>query len=152
MTDAARVIMPQLGESIVEATIVRWLVKPGDVVTRGQTLAEVETDKATSSIPAPRDGTGGELLAPEGATVPGGNAPRGSRPELDPRRPAPRRRRAPSKPGPRRAPSKAGRHRAPSKAGRHRAPSKAGARHRQPPPLEAPRSTRRPDPLLPLSP
>lgn len=61
--------MPQLGESIVEATIVRWLVKPGDVVTRGQMLAEVETDKATSAIPAPHAGRVEALLAEEGETV-----------------------------------------------------------------------------------
>jgi 2-oxoglutarate dehydrogenase E2 component (dihydrolipoamide succinyltransferase) len=64
--------MPQLGESIVEGTIVRWRVKVGDRVTRGQTVAEVETDKATSEIPAPRAGTIKELLFPEGATVPVG--------------------------------------------------------------------------------
>jgi 2-oxoglutarate dehydrogenase E2 component (dihydrolipoamide succinyltransferase) len=69
---ATKVVMPQLGESIVEATIVRWRVKAGEFVERGQTLAEVETDKATSEIPAPRAGTIRELLAPEGAVVPVG--------------------------------------------------------------------------------
>ncbi|MCK6551053.1 lipoyl domain-containing protein, partial [Myxococcota bacterium] len=64
-----RVQMPQLGESIVEATIVRWRVAVGDSVVRGQTLAEVETDKATSEIPAPRAGTIAALLADEGATL-----------------------------------------------------------------------------------
>src|SRR5687767_6109638 len=70
--EETRVVMPQLGESIVEATIVRWLVKPGDAVARGQTLAEVETDKATNEIPAPRAGVVAALLAEEGATVPVG--------------------------------------------------------------------------------
>src|SRR5215831_11580303 len=69
---ATKVVMPQLGESIVEATIVRWCVKAGEFVERGQTLAEVETDKATSEIPAPRSGTIRELLAAEGAVVPVG--------------------------------------------------------------------------------
>src|SRR5689334_15051979 len=72
MTADSRVVMPQLGESIVEATIVRWRVKPGEQVARGQILAEVETDKATNEIPAPIAGTIGELLIAEGATVPVG--------------------------------------------------------------------------------
>ena len=63
------VVMPRLGESIVEGTIVRWLVRPGDPVRRGQNLAEVETDKATSEIPAPRDGVVRALCFPEGTTV-----------------------------------------------------------------------------------
>lgn len=61
--------MPQLGESIVEATLVKWHVRPGDRVDRGQVLAEVETDKATNEIPAPAAGTIGALLVPEGETV-----------------------------------------------------------------------------------
>jgi 2-oxoglutarate dehydrogenase E2 component (dihydrolipoamide succinyltransferase) len=72
MAGGTKVVMPQLGESIVEATIVRWRVKAGEFVERGQTLAEVETDKATSEIPAPRAGTIRELLASEGAVVPVG--------------------------------------------------------------------------------
>jgi len=61
--------MPQLGESIVEATVARWLVKPGSTVERGQPIAEVETDKATNEIPAPAAGVIGEILVPEGQTV-----------------------------------------------------------------------------------
>src|SRR5688572_16569599 len=67
--DRNTVVMPRLGESIVEGTIVRWLVNAGDRVTRGQILAEVETDKATSEIPSPADGTVAERLVNEGETV-----------------------------------------------------------------------------------
>lgn len=64
--------MPQLGESIVEATLVAWRVRPGDRVERGQVLAEVETDKATNEIPAPRAGVVQAILTSEGTTVPVG--------------------------------------------------------------------------------
>jgi 2-oxoglutarate dehydrogenase E2 component (dihydrolipoamide succinyltransferase) len=74
MTDDTRVLMPQLGESIVEATIVKWRVKAGETVARGQILAEVETDKATNEIPAPSAGVVRELFVAEGATVKVGTA------------------------------------------------------------------------------
>lgn len=61
--------MPQLGESIVEGTVARWLVKEGARVERGQAIAEVETDKATNEIPAPVAGVIGKLLVAEGVTV-----------------------------------------------------------------------------------
>lgn len=64
-----RVVMPQLGESIVEATVARWLVSVGAKVERGQPIAEVETDKATNEIPAPAAGVIGEILVGEGVTV-----------------------------------------------------------------------------------
>ncbi|MCC7384931.1 MAG: 2-oxo acid dehydrogenase subunit E2 [Deltaproteobacteria bacterium] len=64
--------MPQLGESIVEATLAKWHVQPGDRVERGQVIAEVETDKATNEIPAPAAGVIGELVIAAGATVPVG--------------------------------------------------------------------------------
>ena len=67
--ESIRVVMPRLGESIVEGTLVRWLVGEGDAVRQGQILAEVETDKATSEIPAPRDGVVKALSCPEGETV-----------------------------------------------------------------------------------
>jgi 2-oxoglutarate dehydrogenase E2 component (dihydrolipoamide succinyltransferase) len=67
--DRNTVVMPRLGESIVEGTIVRWLVNAGDRVQRGQILAEVETDKATSEIPSPADGVVAERLVGEGETV-----------------------------------------------------------------------------------
>jgi pyruvate/2-oxoglutarate dehydrogenase complex dihydrolipoamide acyltransferase (E2) component len=85
----ARVVMPQLGESIVEATIVKWRVRVGEPVTRGQTLAEVETDKATSEIPAPRAGVVKELLFAEGTTVPVGTAILGLDDGTESPRPAP---------------------------------------------------------------
>ena len=67
--DATEVVMPQLGESIVEATLARWRIAPGEHVDRGQIVAEVETDKATNEIPAPAAGVIGELVVPEGVTV-----------------------------------------------------------------------------------
>src|SRR5580692_1008862 len=49
--------LPELGEGVYEAELVRWLVKPGDTVKRGQNLLEVMTDKATMEVPAPFAGT-----------------------------------------------------------------------------------------------
>ncbi|MEM7677516.1 MAG: biotin/lipoyl-containing protein, partial [Myxococcota bacterium] len=69
---AVDVVMPQLGESIVEGTIVRWAVAVGQTIRRGDLLSEVETDKATAEIPAPADGVVKTLLAQEGDTVPVG--------------------------------------------------------------------------------
>ena len=63
------VVMPQLGESVAEGTITKWLVKAGDVVTTGQAIASVATDKADSDVPAPTAGTIEALLVPEGETV-----------------------------------------------------------------------------------
>ncbi|MBS2022669.1 MAG: hypothetical protein JST92_09680, partial [Deltaproteobacteria bacterium] len=68
------VVMPQLGESVVEGTVVRWLVKPGQKVARDESLLEVATDKANSEIPAPNAGVVTQLLAAEGAVVPVGGA------------------------------------------------------------------------------
>jgi len=69
---AMQIVMPRLGESIVEGVLVRWRVAPGDRITRGQIVAEVETDKATTEIPAPEDGVVLVRLVEEGATVPVG--------------------------------------------------------------------------------
>lgn len=63
------VIMPQLGESVVEGTITRWLVQPGDLVQRDQAVVEVATDKADSEVPVPQAGRIERLLAAEGSTV-----------------------------------------------------------------------------------
>src|SRR5207302_1816367 len=63
------VTMPQLGESVTEGTIARWLKQPGEHVARYESIAEVITDKANAEIPAPADGTMAELIAPEGAVV-----------------------------------------------------------------------------------
>lgn len=61
--------MPQLGESVTEGTIERWLVKPGDTVEKYDALAEVNTDKVTAEIPSSFSGTIKELLAGEGETL-----------------------------------------------------------------------------------
>ena len=64
------VIMPQMGESIFEGTITRWLKKPGDRVERDEPLFEISTDKVDAEIPAPSAGTLKEIKVTEGQTVP----------------------------------------------------------------------------------
>jgi 2-oxoglutarate dehydrogenase E2 component (dihydrolipoamide succinyltransferase) len=64
-----RIEMPQMGESVVEGTIERWLVGVGDRVEKDQTLCEVTTDKVDAEIPAPTGGVITALLADEGETV-----------------------------------------------------------------------------------
>src|SRR5438094_4933541 len=66
---ATDVVMPQMGESIAEGTIVRWLKKPGDKVERDEPLLEISTDKVDAEIPAPASGTLTEIVAQEGQTV-----------------------------------------------------------------------------------
>ncbi len=66
------VVLPELGESVVEATIAKWLVKEGEAVERDQPLVEVTTDKVDAEIPAPEAGVVVGLLAAEGETVPVG--------------------------------------------------------------------------------
>ncbi len=61
--------LPEIGEGVYEAELVRWLVRPGEAVRRGQTLAEVLTDKATMELPAPFAGTITELTAQPGQQV-----------------------------------------------------------------------------------
>jgi 2-oxoglutarate dehydrogenase E2 component (dihydrolipoamide succinyltransferase) len=68
------VVMPQLGESVVEGTVVRWLVKPGQRIGLDEALVEVATDKANTEIPSPTAGVVTELVAAEGAVVPVGGA------------------------------------------------------------------------------
>ncbi|HJU87240.1 MAG TPA: biotin/lipoyl-containing protein, partial [Gemmatimonadota bacterium] len=63
------VIMPQMGESIAEGTLVKWLKKPGDPVERDENLFEISTDKVDAEIPSPSAGTLGEILVQEGETV-----------------------------------------------------------------------------------
>src|SRR3982751_825287 len=63
------VVMPQMGESIAEGTVVKWLKKPGDKVERDEPLLEISTDKVDAEIPAPAAGTLTEILAQEGQTV-----------------------------------------------------------------------------------
>ena len=66
MTD---VVMPQMGESIVEGTLTKWLKKPGERVERDEPLFEISTDKVDTEIPSPAAGTLSEVLVQEGATV-----------------------------------------------------------------------------------
>ncbi|HEX6503425.1 MAG TPA: 2-oxoglutarate dehydrogenase, E2 component, dihydrolipoamide succinyltransferase [Terriglobales bacterium] len=65
----ADVVMPQMGESIVEGTITKWLKKPGDKVQRDEPLFEISTDKVDAEIPAPSSGVLQEIKVPEGTTV-----------------------------------------------------------------------------------
>jgi len=69
---AKRVVMPQLGESVHEGTISKWLVKPGDKVTEFEPMLEVDTDKVSAEVPAPVTGILKEILAKEGQTVQAG--------------------------------------------------------------------------------
>ncbi|RHW38432.1 2-oxo acid dehydrogenase subunit E2 [Lysinibacillus yapensis] len=66
------ILMPQLGESVTEGTIERWLVQPGDIVRKYDPIAEVITDKVNAEIPSSFTGTIKELLAKEGETLPVG--------------------------------------------------------------------------------
>jgi pyruvate dehydrogenase E2 component (dihydrolipoamide acetyltransferase) len=105
MTD---VVMPQMGESIVEGTLTKWLKKTGDKVERDEPLFEISTDKVDTEIPSPAAGTLGELLVQEGQTVQvnaivariseGGAAP--AAPAPAPAKPAPVAAAAPPAPAP----------------------------------------------------
>jgi pyruvate dehydrogenase E2 component (dihydrolipoamide acetyltransferase) len=64
------VVMPQMGESIFEGTITKWLKKPGDKVERDEPLFEISTDKVDAEIPSPSAGVLKEIKIPEGQTVP----------------------------------------------------------------------------------
>ena len=66
MTD---VVMPQMGESITEGTLTKWLKQPGDAVERDEPLFEISTDKVDTEIPSPAEGKLAEVLVEEGATV-----------------------------------------------------------------------------------
>src|ERR1700682_5148753 len=63
------VVMPQMGESIFEGTITKWLKKPGDKVQRDEPLFEISTDKVDAEIPAPASGVLQEIKVAEGNTV-----------------------------------------------------------------------------------
>src|SRR5947207_6778753 len=64
-----KVIMPQMGESIFEGTITKWLKKAGERFERDEPLFEISTDKVDSEIPAPAAGVVKEILVKEGQTV-----------------------------------------------------------------------------------
>src|SRR5829696_518428 len=92
----ADVVMPQMGESIAEGTIVRWIKKVGDAVDRDEPLFEISTDKVDAEIPAPAAGVLTDIRVTEGETVPvnsvvaviGGAGAAKSAPAESPGRPA----------------------------------------------------------------
>src|ERR1051325_4857030 len=61
--------MPQLGESVTEGTVGRWLKQPGEHVEQYEALLEVTTDKVDTEVPAPATGIIREIMVPEGQTV-----------------------------------------------------------------------------------
>src|SRR5450755_4506007 len=67
---AVDIVMPQMGESIFEGTITKWLKKPGDKVERDEPLFEISTDKVDAEIPSPSAGILKEIKVAEGKTVP----------------------------------------------------------------------------------
>ncbi len=67
---AKQVVMPQMGESVAEGTIVRWLKKVGDAVERDEPLFEISTDKVDAEIPSPAAGVLSDVKVKEGETVP----------------------------------------------------------------------------------
>ena len=67
---ATDVVMPQMGESIAEGTIVRWIKKVGDKIDRDEPLFEISTDKVDAEIPSPAAGVLTDIRAKEGETVP----------------------------------------------------------------------------------
>jgi len=69
---ATDIIMPQLGESIAEGTVVKWLVQVGGIIEKDQSLLEVETEKVALEIPSPATGVLSEIVVQEGETVPVG--------------------------------------------------------------------------------
>ena len=62
-------MMPQLGETVTEGTITRWMKAVGDTIARDEPLFEVSTDKVDSEVPSPAAGVLTEILVPEGETV-----------------------------------------------------------------------------------
>ena len=67
-------IMPKMGESITEATILKWLKKPGDAIKQDDAILEIATDKVDSEVPSPVSGVMGEILFKEGDVVAVGKA------------------------------------------------------------------------------
>jgi hypothetical protein len=79
--------VPELGESVMEATVGRWLKKVGDAVSAGEAVVELETDKVNLEVTAETDGVLQTIVAPEGANWPQST--------MSPRNPLHRRRRRP---------------------------------------------------------
>jgi len=69
--ESVEIKVPVLPESVADATIATWHVKPGEAISRDQNLVDIETDKVVLEVVAPADGSLSEILAPEGATVNG---------------------------------------------------------------------------------
>ena len=69
---STEVRVPQLPESVADATLVKWHRQPGDAVTRDENLADLETDKVVLEVPAPVSGTLAEIRVEPGAVVTGG--------------------------------------------------------------------------------
>src|ERR1039457_927403 len=67
---ATDVVMPQMGESIAEGTVVRWIKKVGDAIDKDEPLFEISTDKVDAEIPSPGAGMLIEIKVKEGETVP----------------------------------------------------------------------------------
>jgi 2-oxoglutarate dehydrogenase E2 component (dihydrolipoamide succinyltransferase) len=68
-SEEVQVVMPKMGESIVEGTIIEWFKQPGDSIEEDEALLEIATDKVDTEIPSPAGGTLQEIIADEGATV-----------------------------------------------------------------------------------
>ena len=108
-TDAVDVVMPQMGVSVSEGTVTKWLKQVGEQISADETLLEISTDKVDTEVPSPGGGHVAEILVPEGETVEVGTklaviapegaevaapaAPRRRRPSPRPRRRRPSRRR-----------------------------------------------------------
>src|SRR5881296_2654467 len=68
-TEAVDVVMPQMGVSVSEGTITKWLKQEGEQVEADETLLEISTDKVDTEVPSPASGTVSEILVQEGETV-----------------------------------------------------------------------------------
>ena len=66
---AIEVVMPQMGVSVSEGTITKWLKQPGETIAADEPLLEISTDKVDTEIPSPGSGVVQEILVPEGETV-----------------------------------------------------------------------------------
>ena len=67
---AVEVTIPKLGLTMQEATVVKWLKKPGDAVKSGEPLLEIETEKITCEVESPASGTLSEIIVSEGTVAP----------------------------------------------------------------------------------
>ena len=66
---ATSIVMPQLGESVAEGVVARWLKKPGDRIEKDEPICEIVTDKVSAELPAPAGGVLVDILVPEGGTI-----------------------------------------------------------------------------------